>query len=168
MVNAVPTCRFPAWIVLLGPWVVVFRLEPAGGFYNGCQKFVPIICHCEEPSDEAIFWKTWGIASLRSQWLLKDSLSQSEHIFDNYYIPGLRYRNYFSYCKLCISLSFDNTYISQAFLDYMQLFWRVLWLWYGCWGWKYWDVCVSVIHAGIQTIRRMHIAYEISKVFGQA
>ena len=25
------------------------------------------------------------IASLRSQWLLIDSLSQSEHIFDNYY-----------------------------------------------------------------------------------
>ncbi len=26
--------------------------------YSGCQKFVPITCHCEEPSDEAIFWKT--------------------------------------------------------------------------------------------------------------
>jgi hypothetical protein len=26
--------------------------------YSGCQKFVPIICHCEEPSDKAIFWKT--------------------------------------------------------------------------------------------------------------
>jgi hypothetical protein len=35
--------------------------------YSDCQKFVPITCHCEEPSDEAIFWKTWGIASLRSQ-----------------------------------------------------------------------------------------------------
>jgi hypothetical protein len=35
--------------------------------YSGCQKFVPIICHCEELSDEAIFWKTGEIASLRSQ-----------------------------------------------------------------------------------------------------
>jgi hypothetical protein len=26
--------------------------------YSGCQKFVPIICHCEEFSDEAIFLKT--------------------------------------------------------------------------------------------------------------
>jgi hypothetical protein len=26
--------------------------------YSGCQKFVPIICHCEELSDEAIFCKT--------------------------------------------------------------------------------------------------------------
>ena len=37
-------------------------LQHNGG--SGCQKFVPIICHCEEPSDEAIFWKTWEIASL--------------------------------------------------------------------------------------------------------
>ena len=38
-----------------------------------------------QSDDEAIFWKTWEIASLRSQWPLKDSLSQSEHIFDSHY-----------------------------------------------------------------------------------
>ena len=53
--------------------------------YSGCQKYIWINCHCEELGDEAIFWKPWETASLRSQWPLKYSLSQSEHIFDDYY-----------------------------------------------------------------------------------
>ncbi len=68
---------------------MITNLLSLAGCYSGCQKFVPIVCHCEELSDEAIFWKIWEIASLRSQWLLKDSLSQSKHIFDNYSMPWI-------------------------------------------------------------------------------
>jgi hypothetical protein len=42
-----------------------FKLQDA--LYSACQKDVPINCHCEERSDEAIFLKRWEIASLRSQ-----------------------------------------------------------------------------------------------------
>jgi len=43
------------------------RGNAAIAYYSGCQKFVPINCHCEEPGDEAIFLKRREIASLRSQ-----------------------------------------------------------------------------------------------------
>ena len=48
----------------LGHWILVFVCNLI--LYRGGQKY-PISSHCEESNDEAIFWKTREIASLRSQ-----------------------------------------------------------------------------------------------------
>jgi hypothetical protein len=46
---------------LRGPRFVQICLTFAFGHcYSGCQKFVPLNCHCEELSDEAIFLENLG------------------------------------------------------------------------------------------------------------